>query len=53
MLDLPHYVQAVAAEAASSKAGRKVGGPHLELDHAPYVLYAVKYIDLVFLGGGR
>ena len=27
----------------------QASGPHLDLDHAPYALYGVKYIDLVSL----
>ena len=38
--------------AGTTRCGRRVGGasdPHLDLGCAPYVLYGVKYIDLVSL----
>ena len=55
MLDFLRYIRNVAYEfsetvvGADFIVGRTACGSHLDLGCAPYVLYGVKYIDLVSL----
>ena len=44
--------QGVGATAAASSTVSSARVSHLDLNHAPYVLYRVKYIDLVSLRTG-